>query len=41
MSMSLRITFIALIVLMAFGLVQLKSQNAALEQTATSQGVAK
>lgn len=41
MSMSLRITFIALIVLMAFGLVQLKSHNAAREQSASSQGAGK
>jgi hypothetical protein len=41
MSTSLRITFIALIVLMAVGLVQLKAQNRALEQATASQGVAK
>lgn len=41
MSMSLRITFIALIALMAIGLVQLKSRNAALEQASASQGVPK
>lgn len=41
MSMSLRITFISLIVLMALGLVQLKSHNAAREQAASTTGAAK
>lgn len=41
MSMSLRITFISLIVLMAFGFVQLKAHNASLEQPAATGGSAK
>lgn len=41
MSMSLRIAFITLIVLMTVGLVQLKAHNAAMEQATASQGAAK
>ncbi|MEW6430354.1 MAG: hypothetical protein AB1730_02495 [Myxococcota bacterium] len=41
MKLSLRLAFIALIVLMAVGLVQLKAHNAAMEQAAAGQGAPK